>query len=103
MNPYFHSGTAITGIGGPHCEPETVWPMSLVLRALTATDDADIRHCIEGIIHSDAGTGFVHESVGKDDQKFFSRHWFAWANTLFGELIYRLYEDGKLELLNSVR
>lgn len=102
-NPFFFEGTAITGIGGPHCEPNTVWPMSVILRALTATDDDDIRGCLETILRSDGGTGFIHESVSKDDPKCYSRSWFAWANTLFGELVYRLYEDGKLDLLNSVK
>lgn len=102
-NPFFFEGTAITGIGGPHCEPNTVWPMSVILRALTATDDDDIRGCLETILRSDGGTGFIHESVSKDDPKCYSRSWFAWANTLFGELVYRLYEDGKIDLLNSVK
>ena len=102
-NPFFFEGTAITGIGGPHCEPNTVWPMSVILRALTATDDGDIRACLETVLRSEGGTGFIHESVSKDDAKCFSRIWFAWANTLFGELVYRLYEDGRIDLLNSVR
>ncbi len=34
-----------------------------------------------------AGTGFMHESFHKDDPAKFSRKWFAWANTLFGELL----------------
>jgi meiotically up-regulated gene 157 (Mug157) protein len=34
-----------------------------------------------------AGTGFMHESFSKDDATKFTRMWFAWANTLFGELI----------------
>ena len=36
---------------------------------------------------SHAGTGFVHEAFNKDDPTKCSRDWFAWANTLFGELI----------------
>jgi hypothetical protein len=34
-----------------------------------------------------AGTGFMHESFAKDDAAKYTRPWFAWANTLFGELI----------------
>jgi hypothetical protein len=29
----------------------------------------------------------MHESFDKDDAAKFSRPWFAWANTLFGEFI----------------
>lgn len=34
-----------------------------------------------------ANTGFMHESFHKDAPEDFSRKWFAWANTLFGELV----------------
>ncbi len=34
-----------------------------------------------------ADTGFMHESFHKDDPLKFTRKWFAWANTIFGELI----------------
>jgi meiotically up-regulated gene 157 (Mug157) protein len=36
---------------------------------------------------SSAGTGFMHESYNKENYAKFTRPWFAWANTLFGELI----------------
>jgi len=32
----------------------------------------------------------MHESYYKDDARRFTRAWFAWANTLFGELIGRV-------------
>jgi meiotically up-regulated gene 157 (Mug157) protein len=32
----------------------------------------------------------MHESFHKDDPGTFTRAWFAWANTLFGELIVKL-------------
>jgi meiotically up-regulated gene 157 (Mug157) protein len=29
----------------------------------------------------------MHESFSKDDATHFTRPWFAWSNTLFGELV----------------
>ena len=57
---------------------------------------AEVRECMDLIIKSDADTGFMHESYDKDDPSQFTRSWFAWANTLFGELVLDLYEAGKL-------
>ncbi len=35
----------------------------------------------------------MHESFHKDDPSKFTRSWFAWANTLFGELMLSLAEQ----------
>ena len=53
------------------------------------------------LLDTDAGTGFIHESFHKDDAGKFTRSWFAWQNTLFGELILYMIDNGKLDLLNS--
>jgi uncharacterized protein len=89
-NPYFFRGTAAEGVGGPHAGLNMIWPMSIIMRALTSTDDAEIRQCLRWLRNTTAGTGFMHESFQKDDPKVFTRAWFAWANTLFGELMMRL-------------
>jgi meiotically up-regulated gene 157 (Mug157) protein len=89
-NPYWFKGRAGEGIGGPHVGLGQIWPMSLIVRALTAADDATIRTCLRTLRDTDAGTGFMHESFDKDDPAKFTRAWFAWANGLFGELIVRL-------------
>jgi meiotically up-regulated gene 157 (Mug157) protein len=34
----------------------------------------------------------MHEAFHKDDPTRFTRDWFAWANTLFGELIVEITE-----------
>ena len=101
-NPYFWRGAAGEGIGGPHIGVEMIWPMSIMMRAFTSTDDAEIRDCICQLITTDAGTGFMHESFSRHDAADYTRAWFAWQNTLFGELILKLVNDGKTDLLNSI-
>ena len=101
-NPYFFKGTAGEGIGGPHVGYDMVWPMSIMMKAFTSQSDKEIKWCIETLMTTDAGTGFMHESFHKDDPSKFTREWFAWQNTLFGELILKLIADGKLDLLNSI-
>ena len=102
-NPYFFRGKAGEGIGGPHIGFDMVWPMSIMMRAFTSTDDAEIRECIQMLVDTDAGTGFMHESFHKDNPEKFTRKWFAWQNTLFGELILKLVNEGKADLLNSIK
>jgi meiotically up-regulated gene 157 (Mug157) protein len=92
-NPYFFRGTAAEGVGGPHMGLDMIWPMSIIMRALTSTDEAEIRQCLRWLRNTTAGTGFMHESFQKDDPNKFSRAWFAWANTLFGELTMRLASE----------
>ena len=101
-NPYRFKGPAGAGIGGPHIGYDYIWPMSIMMRAFTSEDDNEIRDCIISLMNTDAGTGFMHESFHTDDPAHFTRVWFAWQNTLFGELILKLLDDGKLELLNSI-
>ena len=102
-NPYFFSGRCGEGVGGPHIGAEVIWPMSIMMRAFTSTDDAEIADCIRMLMITDAGTGMMHESFHKDDASVYTRDWFAWQNGLFGELIVRLVNDGKADLLNSIR
>ena len=79
-----------------------IWPMSIMMRAFTSTDDEEIRDCIIQLMTTDAGRGFIHESFSRHDASNFTREWFAWQNTLFGELILKLVNDGKINLLNSI-
>ncbi len=95
-NPYFFKGKAGEGIGGPHVGYDMVWPMSIIMYAMTSTDDQQIAQCVKTLVATDAETGFMHETFHKDDPTKYSRHWFAWANTLFGELILKLVNSNKL-------
>jgi meiotically up-regulated gene 157 (Mug157) protein len=92
-NPYFFRGKAAEGIGGPHVGQDMIWPLGIMMRALTSTSHKEILFCLRMLKTAQAGTGFMHEAFDKDNPKKFTRAWFAWANTLFGELILTLYEQ----------
>lgn len=97
-NPFFFKGKAGEGIGGPHVGMDMIWPMSLIMKALTTKDSSEIKECIQTLKATHGGTGFMHESFHKDNPKRFTRSWFAWANNLFGELLWETYKS-KPELL----
>jgi meiotically up-regulated gene 157 (Mug157) protein len=97
-NPFFFKGTAGEGIGGPHVGYDMIWPMAITMRGLTSTSDDEIKSCIQLLQKTHAGTGFMHESFHKDDATKFSRKWFAWANTLFGEFLWKTYKEKKMLL-----
>ena len=83
------AGTSIVTIVGK------AWDQQ-VEHVLQTTLDENLRM----IRDSDAGKGLMHESYDKDDPSQFSRAWFAWANTLFGELVLSLLDEGKSNLLS---
>ena len=85
-NPWYFAGK-YAGIGGPHLGPEMIWPMSLIMSGLTSDNEAEIRARLETLRATHAGTGFMHETFHIDDASHFTRSWFAWANTLFGEFV----------------
>jgi len=89
-NPYFFQGKAAEGIGSPHTLINNIWTMGLTMRAITSTDDAEILAQLRQLKKTHANTGFMHESFNEDDPTKFTRKWFAWANTLFGELVLKV-------------
>ncbi len=94
-NPFFFKGSAGEGIGGPHVGMDMIWPISIIMRGLTSNDDKEIALCLDMLQKSHGGTGFMHESFHKDDATKYSRPWFAWANTLFGEFVWKVYRERK--------
>ncbi|MDE2181934.1 MAG: glycoside hydrolase family 125 protein [Alphaproteobacteria bacterium] len=91
-NPWFFQGSAAEGLGSPHSPAGRIWPMGLIMRALTSNDDSEILGCLRMLARTDDGTGFMHEAFDKDDASKYTRPWFAWANSLFGELVLKLSE-----------
>jgi meiotically up-regulated gene 157 (Mug157) protein len=92
-NPWFFKGKVGEGIGGPHVGAEMIWPMSIIMRAMTSNDTGEIVKCLHVLKTTHANTGFMHETFHKDDASNYTRSWFAWANTLFGELIIKISKE----------
>ena len=92
-NPYFFKGKAGEGLGSPHTLIDQIWPMGIIARAITSTNDKEIEDQLRLLKTTHNHTGFMHESFDKDDQAKFTRKWFAWVNTLFGELILKLEKE----------
>lgn len=99
-NPYFFKGNAGEGIGGPHVGLDAAWPMSIIMRGLTSTDPEEIKECLRMLRDTDGDTFMMHESFNVNDASKFTRKWFAWANTLFGELILKTAKSHP-EILSS--
>ncbi len=92
-NPYYCQGTAANGPGGPHVGMDMIWPLGLIVQGLTSTNGDEIRQCLATLQKTHAGTGFMHEAFNKDDPMKFTRSWFAWANTIFGELVLKTFNE----------
>jgi len=92
-NPYFFSGNAATGIGSPHTGKHRIWPMSLLVHALTSDDPVTIRSDLQTLAGAGARTGFMHEAFDADDSNLYTRPWFGWANSLFAELIIKVEQS----------
>jgi len=96
-NPWFFVGAAGDGVGGPHIGPSTIWPMALIMRALTSSVDAEIAASLATLKESaavpDAGAWLMHESFEAADASTYTRPWFAWCNSLLGSLIVQLSKE----------
>jgi meiotically up-regulated gene 157 (Mug157) protein len=58
-NPYFFRGKAAAGIGGPHVGLNMIWPLSIIMRGLTSNQETEIVSCLNTLIRTHAGTGFM--------------------------------------------
>lgn len=86
-NPYFLSGTAFKGIGGPHIGLRNAWPMSVLVQAMTSQDDEEIKWCLETVKNVSL-MGLVNESVDVElGWEGMTRSWFAWANSVFAQTL----------------
>lgn len=90
-NPWYFSGVAISGVGSIHTGRNKVWPIAISMQGLTSKNQSEVDTCLDMLLHSHANTYFMHESINKDNQEDYTRPWFAWANSLFAELVIKRY------------
>lgn len=92
-NPCYFEGKVLKGMGSEHTKKGNVWHIGITMQALTSDDKNEIMECLRMLVSSHAGTNYMHESVNADDPGDYTRSWFAWANSLFAELLIRLKEE----------
>jgi len=101
-NPYFAEGKAARGISSPHADAHRIWHLALIAQGITSTDKTEVRQVLRTLATTHAGTYFMHEAFDKDDPNDFTRKWFAWANTFFGEFILHVHKKWPdLELIRK--
>jgi len=93
LNPYYFKGTAGEGIGGPHAGFDMIWHLGIIMRGLTSRSVSETSFCLNSLVATHAGTGFMHEAFHKNDADKFTRKWFAWANSLFGEFVVQIWKN----------
>lgn len=93
-NSFYAKGARAKGETSPHVGVcDHFWPMATVMQAITTHDEKEIASCLSTLKRTHAGTFYIHESVDVDNEHRFTRHWFAWVNSLFGELILTIYKN----------
>lgn len=93
-NSFYATGAVACGLTSPHVGVcDHFWPLATIMQAMTTTDEKEILQCLKTLKKTHAGTFAMHESINVDNPRKFTRHWFAWANSMFGELILKIYNE----------
>lgn len=56
-NPFYYSGTKLSGIGSPHTPVRYVWHISKAIEGLTAPTKEEKHQMIHELMATDGGTG----------------------------------------------
>lgn len=56
---------------------------------MTSDSDSEIRECIN-LVRNSSLLGLVHESINVNDINEYTRSWFAWANSVFAQMILKI-------------
>eukprot|EP01024_Parvocaulis_polyphysoides_P030517 TRINITY_DN2774_c0_g2_i1.p1 TRINITY_DN2774_c0_g2~~TRINITY_DN2774_c0_g2_i1.p1 ORF type:complete len:312 (-),score=59.73 TRINITY_DN2774_c0_g2_i1:381-1316(-) len=81
-NEYFFQGEVLRGQGSPHTPPGFVWPIGLMIQALTSENSTEIADIVSQVLKTQCGNGLMHESVHASDVSNCTRTWFEWSNVM---------------------
>lgn len=92
---------SIHGIGSSHTPHMYIWPLALMTQILTSQSDEEIKNALQSLLAS-AKNDLLHEAFSVANPSQYTREWFAWANSFFGETIVWLH-DHKKHIVTSPR
>jgi meiotically up-regulated gene 157 (Mug157) protein len=69
------------------CQGDCIWPLGLIMEALTAKDPAREREILCVLIRTTDGQRLMHEGFNMDDPSEYNRDLFGWANSLFASWV----------------
>jgi len=90
QNPWYFVGTAGKGIGSPHTGVDRIWPLSIIMEAITASNPNERHDAIALLMSLQVENHGLTESFQKDNSSEITRAWFAWPDALFAELMISL-------------
>jgi len=88
-NEWYFEGSVVSGLGSPHTPRGYVWPLAIMVDALTTDEPAARAEALRSLLRAQCGNGLMHESVHNSEGSACTREWFEWANAMFVVL----YED----------
>lgn len=89
-NPWWVHGSQAAGLGSAHSATGTVWPMAVIMQALTSNDDAEIRSCLRALATMGRTSPLLRQAVDGDRPERVLGSWSPTTNSLFGELVLHL-------------
>lgn len=105
-NEWYFRGESAEGIGSPHTGKNMVWPMALIIQALTTDESAEeVVRIVESLLKMQCGNGLMHESVDVNNLNHCTRPVFEWANALavvLGEHLLGLDCDAEAEAFRLI-
>lgn len=96
-NPWYFKGSAGEGVGSPHTHDNQIWPLAMVMQAMTSTDQTEKHKVLTNLYQvqgKNPSKNGLSESFNKDNAASITRQWFAWPNALLSEYLMTLKPAG---------